>query len=441
MDVALSKDPKEALRKLGENKIDDYKRDPRALLADFDRLKTELTRLFGQLKKESEKKWGTEESNILPSSKRYVKYTNQYKNRIIVDYEKGTIRVEHIQEPTVAKKLRGAIVIALLTPEDPKSTDVFSDKEILLDGKPYLQDLVLDQNKQTMTTREDVGRYADYLVNNKLKTRKIRVGNSRVDVAYIEMDMIGAEEDRIAAATPSKKPAKPPKKAKPKQSTKQPVIDETPDLKADEREDPNNYAAADKRAPKFLDMVNRHAKATGVDPALIFGIIYTESRFNPLAVSPAPAYGMMQLVPESGGIDAYRKAKGENIQPTVDYLMQPDNNIELGATYLSMLLNDFWTRNVESLAAREYCAISGYNTGPGNVARAFTGSTKKLQEAEGKANSMRPDEIFDYLRVNLPHQETKDYLLRVSAARRHYKEMFYPEVSASQARPDKPSGG
>lgn len=431
MDVVISKDPKAALKKLGDGKVESYKRNPQALLADFGQLKNEISRLFGQVKQESEKEWGAEESEVLPSPKRYVKYTSQYKNRIVVNYEKGTIRVEHIQEPTAAEKLRGAIVVALLTPEDPKSADVFSDKEVLLDGKPFLQDLVLDQNRQTMATREDVERYADYLVANRLQARKIRVDGAPVHVAYVEFDMIGAEENRIAAAAP---PAKPPKK--PSKKPKQPA-DTAPDQKAGGRADPNNYALADKMAPRYLEMVNRYAQATGVDPALIFGIIYTESRFNPRAVSPVPAFGMMQLVPESGGLDAYRKAKGESVQPTMEYLMRPENNIELGATYLGMLLNDFWTRNVGNLAAREYCAISGYNTGPGNVARAFSGSTKKLQEAQERANNMRPDELFDHLRANLPYAETRDYLLRVAAARKHYQEMFYPDTSASKTGPDK----
>jgi len=171
--------------------------------------------------------------------------------------------------------------------------------------------------------------------------------------------------------------------------------------------------------------VNRYSKKTGVDAALIFGIIYQESRFNPNAVSSAEAYGMMQLVPKSGGIEAFRKAKGEAVKPTKEYLMDPENNIELGATYLGMLLFDYWTKGVNNMPSREYCAISGYNTGPGNVSRAFTGSTGKLAEAQAKANSMAPDELFDYLRANLPYAETRDYLLRVSAARRHYQQMFY----------------
>ena len=63
--------------------------------------------------------------------------------------------------------------------------------------------------------------------------------------------------------------------------------------------------------------------------------------------------------------------------------------------------------------------------GPGNVSRAFTGSTGRLNEAQTKANGMGPDELFDYLRTNLPYAETRDYLLRVSSARRHYQQLFY----------------
>lgn len=428
VDVALSKNPEAALKSLGKNKVEAYKRDPRILVADFEKIKEELDRLFGQVQQESEKKWGAEESATLPGPKRYVKYTQQYKNRIIVDYERGTIRIEHIQEPVAAEKLRGAIVVALLTPDDPKSTDVFSDSDVILDGKPFLQDLVLNQDKQVMNTREDVERYADYLVGYRLQTRKIRVNGTSVNVVYVEIDMIGAEEDRIAAAPPAKTIKK---KLSKKPSRKTPArkpVDEQPDMQAKDRADPNKYATADKIAPKFLPIVNKYAQETGVDPALIFGIIYQESRFNPNAISPAEAYGMMQLVPKSGGLAAFRKAKGESAQPTKEYLMNPENNIELGATYLSILLYDYWTKNVGNIPSREYCAISGYNTGPGNVARAFTGSTKKLAAAQDMANSMRPDELFDYLRANLPYAETRDYLLRVSAARKHYKEMFYPDL-------------
>lgn len=417
LNVATARSPAAALKSLGNSRVETYKRDPAVLLADFDRLQKDLERLFGQVRQESEKKWGKEESEQLPAAKRYVKYTEQYRNRIIVDYEKLHVRVEHLQEAGVAGKLRTGIVTALLTPDDPRLVDVFSDKEIPLDGKPFLRDLVLDQDKRPMQSRADVERYAAFLTTNRLKSRKITVGSARVDVAYVQFDMIGAEPERVVATTP---PVRKPAPSRPGAPT-----DTTPDPRAGERPDINNYRSADKVAPRYLALVNKYAQKTNVDPALIFAIIYQESRFNPYAVSSAQAYGMMQLVPKSGGLDAFRKAKGESVQPTKDYLMDPENNIELGATYISILLYDAWTRGVRNFPAREYCAISGYNTGPGNVARAFTGTTRNLTAAEQKANAMRADEVFEHLRTQLPYAETRDYLVRVAAARRHYHAMFY----------------
>jgi membrane-bound lytic murein transglycosylase C len=421
LDIALSKNPQAKLQTLAENRVESYKRDPRALLADFERVRAELGRLFGNVRKESEKQWGKEEAETLPGPKRYVKYTEQYKNRIIVDYEQSFIRIEHIQSPQARDRLRGAVVVALLTPEDPKSADVFSDSEVQLNGTPFLQNLVFDQNRKPMQTREDVERFADYLVANRLQKRKISVAGSSVEVVYTQFDMVGADQDRANASRAGRKSTG----KLPSRDGSGQGADNRPDARADDRVDPNQYAAADRIAPKFLDVVNRYAAKTGVDPALIFGIIYQESRFNPQAVSQAEAYGMMQLVPRSGGLEAFRKARGEAAQPTKEYLMDPENNIELGATYLGMLLYDYWTKGVANMPAREYCAISGYNTGPGNVARAFTGTTSKLGDAQDRANSMAPDELFDFLRVNLPYAETRDYLLRVSAARRHYRQMFY----------------
>jgi membrane-bound lytic murein transglycosylase C len=418
LNLAMSKDPKALLTSMAESRVDAYARDPRQLLHDFDRLQQQLAKLFGDVRDESEKQWGAEEAQTLPSPKKYVKYTQQYKNRIVVDYEKSTVRIEHIQEPRAASNVRNAVVIALLTPQDPRSADVFSDSDVILNGQPFLQNLVLDQNKKPMLNRQDVERFADYLAANRLQSRRINVGGNRVDVVYVQFDMIGAvsEPELVADGKPRKSA---------KSNAKPGPVDTRPDARAGERSDPNNYATADKIAPKFLALVNRYADKTGVDPALIFAIIYQESRFNPNAVSSAEAYGMMQLVPKSGGLEAYRKARGESVKPTKEYLMDPESNIELGATYLSMLLFDYWTKNVDNMPAREYCVISGYNTGPGNVSRAFTGSTGKLTEAQTKANGMSPDELFDYLRVNLPYAETRDYLLRVSSARRHYRQLFY----------------
>lgn len=372
MRVALDKDPQKALERMATRRVNSYRYDPELAIKDFNRVKNEFEKLMGKLQKDSGEKWGKTESETLPGKKRYVKYTDDYKNRTVVDYDKGTILIEHLDEAEVKGKLKRAVVVALLTPDDPGAVDLFSDKEIELKGKPYLQQLVLDQHNNPITTRAEVERYADFLVNNRLQNRQIEVNGSSKNVAYVNFAMINSH--------------------------------------------------IDKRAMQYAATVRKHSDATQVSRSLIFAIIKIESSFNPYAVSSAPAYGMMQLVPSSGGREAYRKAKGKDESPSKEYLFVADNNIELGSTYLGVLLNDSPLKQIDNALSREYCAIAAYNTGPSNVFKAFSSNPSKTRQADAidKINAMRPDEVFENLRLNLPYAETRGYIVNAVAAKKMY---------------------
>ena len=177
----------------------------------------------------------------------------------------------------------------------------------------------------------------------------------------------------------------------------------------------------DQKAQKYLQTVRKYAKLYNVSPSLVLGVIRTESSFNPLAVSGAPAYGLMQLVPSSGGREAYRRAKNQDNAPTKDYLFDADNNIELGAAYLSVLTYD-QLDGVDDRASRDYCVISAYNTGPSNVMRAFTDAKGKQRFADGlqRINSLSPSQVFQTLHEKLPYEETPNYLPTVNTNRKRY---------------------
>jgi len=165
------------------------------------------------------------------------------------------------------------------------------------------------------------------------------------------------------------------------------------------------------RAEKFRKPVETYSRKYGVDKSLILAVIHTESYFNPKARSGAPAYGLMQLVPTSGGRDAYLRVHGKDRAPALNFLYNPNNNIELGTAYLDLLAKrDF--KRVKNAESRLYLIVSAYNTGAGNVSRAFTGNTN-LRKAIPKINKMSPKDLFATLRRDLPHQETRDYLQKV----------------------------
>ena len=165
------------------------------------------------------------------------------------------------------------------------------------------------------------------------------------------------------------------------------------------------------RAERHLEDVRTHAARFKVNVPLAFAVIHTESFFNPKARSHVPAYGLMQLVPTSGGRDAYRYVYGEDRILGPDYLYQPSENIELGCAYLGLLEHRYF-RNVKDPRNAMYCAIASYNTGMGNLSRALTGD-RRIAPAVERINTMSPDQLYDHLVRNLPYQETRDYMKKV----------------------------
>lgn len=100
---------------------------------------------------------------------------------------------------------------------------------------------------------------------------------------------------------------------------------------------------------KVMDLVLRLAPEYGVYPRLAMAIIRAESNFNPGAVSPKNAQGLMQLIPET--------AERFNVRKPFD----PEQNIRGGLSYLRWLLA-YFKGDVSLVAA-------AYNAGEGAVNR------------------------------------------------------------------------
>ena len=174
------------------------------------------------------------------------------------------------------------------------------------------------------------------------------------------------------------------------------------------------------RAQRFYPLVLEQAERFGHDPALIMAMVHTESAFNPMAASAANAYGLMQLVPSAGGLEAYRWLHQKDIAPTPAYLLRPRENIELGAAYLK-ILQDRTFKGVEHPESRLYCAVAAYNAGGGRVGHAFTGLSS-VRASLPSINAAAPAQVLQRLKSHAPSVETRQYMERVFERAQLYRE-------------------
>lgn len=101
----------------------------------------------------------------------------------------------------------------------------------------------------------------------------------------------------------------------------------------------NNLVTAGAADDTLDSIIRAAAKKHQLDPALVKAVIGTESGWNPMAVSPKGAQGLMQLIPST----AQRFGVGNAFDPS--------QNIEGGTTYLRELLDRYHGDLSKSLAA------------------------------------------------------------------------------------------
>lgn len=351
----LLRDPKSA----AEAKVAAYISQPDQLITDLKFIKQQLDKLKGFARDI----WGREDAET-PGAKRYVKYTEAFRNRVIVDFQQNTLTVETIDGRDPWGSLEQALIIALLTPDDPESVDLFSAKPVALGGRPYLYELILDDQGRPITNRKQATGFARDRVVRLIKERRLANGKK---VYFLSLPL----------------------------ERRTPVI----------------------QARKFEDPVTRNSRRFGIEAALILAVIEVESAFNPFAVSSAPAFGLMQLVPSTGGRDAMRFVYKQDRDPTPNELFRKDFNIELGTAYLHML-DRRYLKDIRDPLTRIYAVIAAYNGGAGNVFRIFGGNPKKSMAS---INRLSPAELYSTITQRHSSAETRRYLEKVVKAWRRYQ--------------------
>jgi len=363
-------------------------------LEQFEKTKQEFSIYLEQVSKEIsaykktlERYWRNPE---LTSKTKWIEYGPDYKTKSEVNFEKNIITVE---------------VIASSKSEAEEKIKETLERVVTLDTQSYHETNELERNlkkiqppKQVVSTSiQSEPILADVIFNVAPTPKTIN--------EYIE-SVVGAEE---IEKRPSKLEG---------EATYQMQVQLPPDT-------------AVKKARKYLNKVRFEADKNKLPVSVMLAIIQTESYFNPLARSPVPAFGLMQIVPKTAGVDAYHYLFGEKKIVDSSYLYDSNNNIQMGVAYFHILYYQYFSK-VENLKSRMYCAIAAYNTGLGNVSWVFNQGRGyrypySVSNAVPIINRMSPSQVYHQLVNNLKYEEARSYLEKVNARSDFYSNWILQE--------------
>ena len=358
-EIARSGDPANQAKATLEGKARELAANPQEIPAEIKAFIVRLEKfekLVGAI-------WGGDDARMA-GPKDYVKYTDQYFNRAHIDFIAGTVTVETVAPASQEEYLKKAIVATLLTPDDPREVDLYSDATPKpgTSSRPFLYDQVLDHNGQAIAWEWRAARYADYLIKNFVA--KVQIGTR--SALRVIFPLVASHEEN--------------------------------------------------RAYKYVSLVQKYSKKYEITESLIYGIMKTESSFNPFAVSSAPAYGLMQIVPGAAGKDVFDKIKQRPGQPTPQYLFDPENNIDTGSAYLR-ILRERYLASIRDKNSKRYSVISAYNGGAGNVLKTFSSERNR---AVDRINSLSASQVYQQLTNKHPSQESRRYLHKVNDAQMEF---------------------
>ena len=348
-------------------------------LAAFKQYQEDVNKAYSDYKKEVSLYW---KDPKLSTKKEWVSYATDKKTRTLVDFESETITVETLAKSTKEAALKLKTSLAKVVTE----TVAQAEKEDTLIQRIAKIDAKSGSVKPKEVNNEPLLSSTIFAKSPTLKSVKKYV-NEKVDSKSVTASKAKIKNVKVYSVT----------------------------VKL-----PRN--SMQKRSKVYLNRVQKNAKRWELPMPLIFAIMHTESNFNPMAKSHIPAYGLMQLVPWSGGQDSYNFVYKQKKKPSASYLYDADNNIELGSAYLHLQYYKYM-KKIKNPTSRLYCTIAAYNTGAGNVAYAWLGNYN-IYKAAAEINKMSSQEVYDHLIAHLKYDEARHYLKKVNAKMDQYHKLY-----------------
>jgi len=358
------------------NAFGDYKQ---SVEEEFESYQTNLQKAYDDYKKEIAIYW---EEPLMSTQKRWVAYTKDKKTRTNVDFEEEKIVLQTIasSKEEAKKKLQDALLHAITAdtkkahesdPLEQKLSEVKKPSGVVeseIKSEPILSSVIFEKEP----TKEKLITYIDKNTQDKniQTTDSSKLKNTKIYTLNISL--------------------------------------------------PSDTMI--KRSKIYYEEVKTQSQKQNIPLSLVFAIMHSESSFNPRARSHVPAYGLMQIVPKTAGIDTYHFLYKEKKLVSGSYLYDSKNNITMGSAYLHILYYRYLNQ-IEDPLSRLYCTIAAYNTGAGNVAWAFV-RTNNTKNAALVINNLTPEQVYNKLLKDLKYDEPKTYLKKVTQRVNSYRKVY-----------------
>lgn len=411
-------------------------------LAEYQKFRVEHFNKLDDIRDKLINTWGQAE---VSEQTKFVEYGEENQTKTVFDFENNEIRISVIQDTKtednaeVASKqladliekakqqnsVQKSVLKSLIGSENELSTasemlKTAEIKEEVVDVNSLPEKIIAEQTKeialQTERQCQEVEKMYDLMENQKDDSKQAALAADEEKIKAERLKIKQEEKQRIArlkkqaetlVAETNKRDA----------LTNKKIVTYTIPLKNKKDTD---------RAKPYFSQVKEESKRFELNPSLVFAVIHTESYFNPKAQSHVPAYGLMQIVPTTAGVDVNRFLFDKDAPMSPDNLYVANTNIETGAAYLHILINRY-LRKIDDPLSRLFCAIAAYNTGSGNVAKTFNpDGSRNITKAAKIINELTPEQVYKKLLLELPYEETRHYLERVNNRRAIYQ--FLDEI-------------
>jgi len=298
--------------------------------------------------------WGDSEQSF-SSNFRYIKYTNDYRSRSIIDFQQGSVRVETLAQPNSQQYLKQAIEYTLLAPERPKYTDFYTSYSSEVKGNPFLYLQVRDNDGKAIKWHWRASRYANYLIKHKRK--QITMNGRSVDAVTFTLT---ANHTKV-------------------------------------------------RMQRYQAQIKQSAQRYGIDNNIVIAMIQVDSLFNPYALNRHGRIGLMQIS-DSIGQDVFHQQKKYPFKPQPNWLFNNDNNLDIGISYVN-LLDKQYLKKISNPKSRYYATLASYIAGPQNMLQTFS---KNKNEALSIINGLSSYEVYQSFTNAQSRPEIKNYVYEVN---------------------------